>query len=941
MTALASGYDPKSFESRLYAQWEAAGLFTPQGDGPAYTILLPPPNVTGTLHMGHAFQHTLQDALIRYHRMRGFRVLWQMGTDHAGIATEMVVSRNLALEGKGETRDSLGREKFIEKVWAWKQHSGDTIERQMRRLGASGDWSRSVFTMDPMASTAVTEAFVRLYEAGLIYRGQRLVNWDPVLKTAISDLEVVSEEENGHLWSIRYPLADGATFEYVEHDADGNEILREVRDYVVVATTRPETLLGDTAVMVHPDDPRYRDLHGKAVRLPLTDRSIPVITDDYVDRSFGTGVVKVTPAHDFNDYAVGQRHGLPLRNVFTDDARIVAAADIPARYHGLDRFEARKAIVADLEAAGLLVEIKPHKLQVPRGDRSGQVIEPFLTDQWFVKMDGLARRGLALVESGEVKFVPPNWVNTYRHWLENIQDWTISRQLWWGHRIPAWFDAAGNVYVGRSEAEVRARHDLGDTPLRQDPDVLETWFSSALFPFSTMGWPDPQAMAERGFDQHLPSNVLVTGFDIIFFWVARMIMLTDHLTGRVPFRDVYITGLVRDKDGQKMSKSKGNILDPLDIIDGIDADALVAKRTTGLMQPKMAEKIEKATRKEFPEGIKPHGADALRFTMAALAGPGRDIKFDLARCEGYKNFCNKLWNATRFALMNIGDATFTGAPQPSTDAERWILAQLERTSAEAAGHFASYRFDLLAQCLYEFTWNQVCDWFLELAKPALHGDDVAAAHSTRHTLVYVLEALLRLLHPLIPFITEELWQAVAPRLGKSGSIMTQPYPQPGMLDTTAYAQADADIEWLKAMVTAVRRIRSELGVSPARQITLLVRGPSTDDSTRLARFDAPLRFLCKLEHVETITGEPPAAAAAVVGSLQLFVPLAGLVDLDAERARLDKEIAKVAAEKDKSASKLAKFGPGVPATVVEQEKTRLADWSAKLAALTEQRARLG
>ncbi|MFN7183895.1 MAG: valine--tRNA ligase [Thermomonas haemolytica] len=942
MTSLAPGYDPKSFESRLYQQWEASGAFAPQGDGPAYTILLPPPNVTGTLHMGHAFQHTLQDALIRYHRMRGYRTLWQMGTDHAGIATEMVVSRNLAIAGTGETRDSLGREKFIEKVWEWKQHSGDTIERQMRRLGASGDWSRSVFTMDPMASTAVTEAFVRLYEQGLIYRGQRLVNWDPVLKTAISDLEVVNEEENGHLWSIRYPLADGATFEYVEHDADGHETLREVRDYVVVATTRPETMLGDTAVMVHPEDTRYLGLHGKAIQLPLTGRRIPVITDAYVDRAFGTGVVKVTPAHDFNDYAVGQRHGLPLINIFTPEAKIVSSReDIADKYRGLDRFDARKAIVADLEATGLLVEVAPHTLQVPRGDRSGQVIEPFLTDQWFVKMDGLAKRGLELVESGEVKFVPPNWINTYRHWLENIQDWTISRQLWWGHRIPAWFDDAGNAYVGRSEAEVRAAHGLGDAPLRQDPDVLETWFSSAMFPFSTLGWPDAQAMRERGFDAHLPSNVLVTGFDIIFFWVARMIMMTDALTGRVPFRDVYITGLVRDKDGQKMSKSKGNILDPLDIIDGISADALVAKRTTGLMQPKMAEKIEKATRKEFPNGINPHGADALRFTMAALAGPGRDIKFDLARAEGYKNFCNKLWNATRFALMNVGEASFTGAPQPQTDAERWILAQLDRTCAEAAAHFASYRFDLLAQCLYEFTWNQVCDWFLELAKPALNSDDAAAAHSTRHTLVYVLETLLRLLHPLIPFITEELWQAVAPRLGKSGSLMLQPYPQPGAVDAGAYAQAEADIEWLKAMIGAVRRIRSELGVSPAKQVALLVRGGSIEDAARIARFDAPLRFLCKLERVEAITGEPPAAAPAVVGELQLFVPLEGLVDLDAERARLDKELAKVGAEKAKSEAKLAKFGPGVPEAVVEQERQRLADWSTKLAALAEQRARLG
>ena len=970
---LSTGYDPKSFETRLYAQWEASGAFAPQGDGPAYTILLPPPNVTGTLHMGHAFQHTLMDALVRYHRMRGFRTLWQMGTDHAGIATEMVVGRNLALEGKGETRDSLGREKFIERVWAWKQHSGGTIERQMRRLGASGDWSRSVFTMDPMASNAVTEAFVRLHEEGLVYRGQRLVNWDPVLKTAISDLEVVNEEENGHLWSIRYPLADGATYEHVERDDDGNEVLRETRDYVVVATTRPETMLGDTAAMVHPEDPRYLALHGKAIDLPLAGRRIPVITDDYVDRAFGTGVVKVTPAHDFNDYAVGQRHRLDLINIFTDDARIRDEGDltytgparphdpgpggstsvggaialhsrtsIPEKYRGLDRFDARKAVVADLEAAGLLVEVKPHRLQVPRGDRSGQVIEPFLTDQWFVKMDGLAARGLELVESGEVKFVPPNWINTYRHWLENIQDWTISRQLWWGHRIPAWFDEAGTIYVGRSEDEVRAKHGLGDTPLRQDPDVLETWFSSAMFPFSTQGWPDEDAMGARGFDAALPTSVLVTGFDIIFFWVARMIMMTDRLVGRVPFRDVYITGLVRDSHGQKMSKSKGNVLDPLDIIDGISADDLVAKRTTGLMKPQDAPRIEKATRKEFPQGINAHGADALRFTMAALAGPGRDIKFDLSRAEGYKNFCNKLWNATRFVLMNVGDdARFEGAPAPKTDAEQWILSQLDRTCAEAASHFAGYRFDLLAHVLYEFAWNQFCDWFVELAKPALNGEDAGTADSTRHTLLYVLDALLRLLHPLAPFVTEELWQAVAPRLGKSGSIMVQPYPRAGDLDVAAYARADADIEWLKAMVSAVRRIRSELGVSPSKQVALLVRGGGDDDAARIARLDAQLRFLCRLERIETLQGEPPAAAPAVVGELQLFVPLEGLVDLDAERARLDKELAKVAAEKGKSEAKLAKFGGNVPPAVVEQERQRLADWSGKLDALAAQRARLG
>jgi valyl-tRNA synthetase len=939
--ALAPSYDPGTFESRLYAEWEAAGAFAPRGDGPAYTILLPPPNVTGTLHMGHAFQHTLQDALVRYHRMRGYRTLWQMGTDHAGIATEMVVSRNLAIEGKGETRDSLGRDGFIAKVWEWKQQSGDTIERQMRRLGASGDWSRSVFTMDPMPSKAVVEAFVRLHEQGLIYRGKRLVNWDPVLQTAVSDLEVVSEEENGFLWSIRYPLADGARYEHVEVDADGNETLRETRDYLVVATTRPETMLGDTAVMVHPDDPRYASLVGKHVELPLAGRRIPVIADDYVDRAFGTGVVKVTPAHDFNDYAVGQRHGLPMINLFTDTATV--NDDAPEPYRGLDRYAARKAVLADLEAAGLLVEEKPHRLQVPRGDRSGQVIEPYLTDQWFVRMDTMGRRGMELVESGQVKFVPPNWINTYRHWMENIQDWTISRQLWWGHRIPAWFDEAGNVYVGRDEADARARGGIGDdVALRQDSDVLETWFSSALWPFSTLGWPDEAVMHERGFDEFLPTSVLVTGFDIIFFWVARMVMMTDALTGQVPFDDVYITGLVRDKDGQKMSKSKGNILDPLDIIDGISADALVAKRTTGLMKPTDAPKIEKATRKEFPDGIAAHGADPLRFTMAALAGPGRDIKFDLGRADGYKNFCNKLWNATRFVLMNTEGFEASVDTAPVTDAEKWILSRLARVADEAQAHFAAYRFDLLAQSLYEFAWNEYCDWFVELAKPALNGADPAAADSTRRTLLAVLEALLRLLHPLIPFVTEELWRQVAPRLGIAGdTISLQRYPQAADVAGAGFDRAEADIEWLKQMVTALRRIRSELGVSPSKQVPLLVQAGNERDRARLARFDAQLKFLNRLDRVEALEGEPPPAAAGLVGELKLFVPLEGLVDLDAERARLDKEIARVSAEKDKSHAKLAKFSDKVPAAVVDQERQRLADWTAQLDALMAQRTRLG
>ncbi|EKU26503.1 valine--tRNA ligase [Xanthomonas graminis] len=1003
MTTLAPSYDPTSFESRLYAQWEAAGYFKPSGQGEAYTVLLPPPNVTGTLHMGHAFQHTLMDALVRYHRMRGYDTLWQMGSDHAGIATEMVVSRNLALAGKGETRDALGREGFIAKVWEWKAQSGDTIERQMRRLGASGDWSRSSFTMDPQPSAAVVEAFVRWHEQGLIYRGQRLVNWDPVLKTAISDLEVENVEEDGFLWSIAYALEDGASYEHVEHDADGNETLRETRDYLVVATTRPETLLGDTAVMVHPDDTRYAHLIGRTVTLPLTGRKVPVIGDDYVDRAFGTGVVKVTPAHDFNDYQVGVRHGLPMINILTDDAKIrhegeyshkhrgtaedpgprgignaqnAALAEhrrvpMPEEYRGLDRYEARKRILAHLEDEGRLVETKPHKLQVPRGDRTGQVIEPYLTDQWFVKMDALAKRGLELVESGQVKFVPPNWINTYRHWMENIQDWCISRQLWWGHRIPAWFDDAGTCYVGHDEADVRAKHGLGaDIALHQDSDVLETWFSSQLWPFSTMGWPDPQAMAERGFDRYLPSSVLVTGFDIIFFWVARMIMASDSFTGQVPFRDVYITGLIRDKDGQKMSKSKGNVLDPLDIIDGISIEDLVAKRTTGLMKPKDAPKIEKATRKEFPEGIIAHGADALRFTIAALAGHGRDIKFDLGRAEGYKNFCNKLWNASRFVLMNTrpedpAAATATNASPrvqrvnhadtalhqakaqhvPVTDAEKWILVRLDKVSAEAQAHYAAYRFDLLAQCLYEFAWNEFCDWFLELTKPALNGDDAAAADSTRHTLLQVLETLLRLLHPLTPFVTEELWQQVAPRLGIAApTISLQPYPRAGDFDVSAYAGAEADIEWLKAMVSALRRVRSELNVPPSRLVPLLLQGGHAEDRAQVQRFASQLKFLLRLEAIQWLDAaqDAPPAAAAIVGELRLLVPLEGLVDLDAERTRLDKEIKRVDAEIGKCNGKLgnATFVQNAPAAVVEQERARLADWTTQLAGLREQRAKL-
>jgi len=955
-------FEPGTFETRLYSRWEADGRFAPNGKGAPYTILLPPPNVTGTLHMGHAFQHTLMDALIRHHRMKGGDALWQMGTDHAGIATEMVVSRNLAREGRGETRDSLGRDGFIEKVWAWKQESGDTIERQMRRMGTSGDWSRSVFTMDPMPSKAVNEAFVRLFEQGLIYRGQRLVNWDPVLKTAISDLEVVSEEEDGFLWSIRYPLANGARYEHIERDEGGSEVSRETRDYLIVATTRPETLLGDVAVMVHPEDARYAGLIGQSVTLPLTGREIPIIADDYVDRAFGTGVVKVTPAHDFNDYAVGQRHGLPMINLFTKEAALNGNA--PEKYQGMDRYEARKVVLADLESAALLVEAKPHRLMVPRGDRTSQVIEPYLTDQWFVRMDTLGKRGLELVESGSIRFVPPNWINTYRHWMENIQDWCISRQLWWGHRIPAWYDDAGNVFVGRTkeEAEAKRRAQLAalgaangsvseasdsaaSCALRQDSDVLETWFSSALWPFSTMGWPQEEAMAERGFERYLPSSVLITGFDIIFFWVARMVMLTDHFTGQVPFRDVYITGLVRDKDGQKMSKSKGNVLDPIDLIDGIGLDALVAKRTAGLMQPKMAEKIEKATRKEFPEGIPAFGADALRFTFASLATHGRDIKFDLKRCEGYKNFCNKLWNAARFVLGTLPEGAVAKRPKewPQQPFERALLARFDALLAEIDAQFAAYRFDLVAQALHEFVWNEFCDWSIEFSKPWLNAEgavDADAVASVRYTLLSVLEATLRLAHPLIPFVTEEIWQHVAPRLGVAGdSLMSQAWPAP--FAVASEATDLSDIDWLKDAIQKLRSVRSTLGISPSRRVPLLLDGGDAADASRAERYADALRALARLDSIQRLAGSSPPCASAVLGELRLLIPLEGLIDLDAERARLAKEVARIGAEKDKSQAKLDKFGDKVPPAVVEQEKQRLADWSMQLEALLEQQARLG
>ncbi len=919
---MEKSFDPSQFEGKWYAHWEQSGCFKPSGQGPTYTIMLPPPNVTGTLHMGHAFQHTLQDALIRYHRMKGFNTLWQMGTDHAGIATEMVVGRNLALEGNGETRDTLGREKFIEKVWDWKQESGDTITRQMRRMGASGDWSRERFTMDEGYSEAVIETFVKLFEQGLIYRGQRLVNWDPVLKTAISDLEVVSEEENGFMWSISYPLADGS-------------------GSLVVATTRPETMLGDTAVMVHPEDERYQHLIGKKVTLPLCNREIPVIADDYVDREFGTGVVKVTPAHDFNDYAVGQRHSLPVINILTFDAKINDNA--PEKYRGLDVKAARKAVLADLMELELLVEEKPHKLQVPRGDRTGQIIEPYLTDQWFVKMDTLAERGLELVEKGSVKFVPENWINTYRHWMSNIQDWCISRQLWWGHRIPAWYDDAGKIYVGRDENEVRANNNLSqDIKLQQDNDVLETWFSSSMWSHATLGWPNEKSMQDLEFAQRLPTSVLVTGFDIIFFWVARMIMMTDHFTGEVPFKDVYVHGLVRDKDGQKMSKSKGNVLDPIDIIDGISLDALIKKRTSGLMKPTDAPKIEKATIKEFPEGIAAFGADALRFTFASLATHGRDIKFDMERCGGYKNFCNKLWNAARFVLMHCEDFTASGKPVAASESERWLLSQLAAVTEQTQQHIADYRFDLASNALYEFTWNTYCDWFLEFAKPALASDDTEAANSMRHTLLFALEASLRLLHPLMPFITEEIWHSIAPKLGIMGnSISTQSFPESeefGIADN----QAVANIEWLKALVASIRSIRSEMGISPAKSIPLLWQSANSDDKARLNNLEISLKFLAKIESITELSGEAPASATALIGELQVFIPMAGLIDLSAEKVRLAKELKRIDIEINKCQSKLASetFVANAPEMVVAQERQRLLDWQAQQLALGEQLQKL-
>ncbi|WP_373024720.1 valine--tRNA ligase [Thioalkalivibrio sp.] len=918
-------FDPKSIEQTQYDRWEAANIFAPPATGEAnYCILLPPPNVTGTLHMGHAFQHTLMDTLIRYRRMHGDRTLWQGGTDHAGIATQMVVERQLGAAGK--SRHDLGREDFLKAVWEWKHESGGTITRQMRRLGDSVDWSRERFTMDDGLSDAVREVFVRLHEEGLIYRGKRLVNWDPVLHTALSDLEVLSEEEDGHLWHFRYPLADGS-------------------GHLTVATTRPETMLGDTAVAVHPEDERYQDLIGKTIRLPLVGREIPIIADDYVEAEFGSGCVKITPAHDFNDYAMGQRHDLPVINILTIDACL--NENVPEAYQGLDRYEARKRVVVDLEAEGLLEKIDDHKLMVPRGDRSGTVVEPYLTDQWYVKAGPLAEPAIQAVEGGRIRFVPENWSKTYFEWMRNIEDWCISRQIWWGHRIPAWYDTEGSVYVGRDEAEVREKHGLGaDVALEQDEDVLDTWFSSALWPFSTLGWPE-QTQELKDF---YPTSVLVTGFDIIFFWVARMIMMGEHFMGDVPFREVYVTGLIRDSEGQKMSKSKGNVIDPIDLIDGISADELVAKRTQGLMQPQMAKKIERTTRKAFPDGFPAFGTDALRFTLAALATTGRDIKFDLGRIEGYRNFCNKLWNASRFVLMNVEGhdcSAATDTAEHRTLADRWILDRLATTAATATQQLDAYRFDLAAQTLYEFTWHDYCDWYLELTKPVLNDPATpeAVKRATRNTLVTVLEALLRLLHPVMPFITEAIWTSVKPYAGITDDIeflVQRPWPARDSFPNDATATAELD--WVKDFITGLRRIRAEMDIAPGKPLPVLVKNWSDADQERYTRHRGLLEFLAKPESVTWLDAadETPESAMALIDDMQLLIPLAGLIDKDAELARLDKEIAKLDKNLEQSEKRLANasFVDRAPADVVQKERDRVAEMQATRDQLAAQRERI-
>jgi len=935
-------YNPQNIEQRWYQTWEENGWFTPSDVGDtAYCIMIPPPNVTGRLHMGHAFQDTIMDALTRYHRMRGDKTLWQPGTDHAGIATQMVVER--IINGEGKSRHDYGRDKFLERIREWKEESGGTITRQLRRMGASLDWEHERFTMDEGLSDAVKEVFVRLFEEGLIYRGKRLVNWDPVLHTAVSDLEVISTEESGHMWYMRYPLSNG-------------------QGEVVVATTRPETMLGDCAIAVHPGDERYAHLLGEFVELPLTGRRIPVIADEYVDPEFGTGCVKITPAHDFNDYAVWQRHrdhssiqALPhggLVNLFSVDAAIRSnEADedglIPEAYVGLDRFAARKQIVADLDAQGLLVKIDDHKLMVPRGDRSNTVIEPFLTDQWYVKTAPLAKPAIEAVESGKIRFVPDNWKNTYFEWMNNIEDWCISRQIWWGHRIPAWYDQEGNVYVGRSEEEVRAKHKLpAEFALQQDEDVLDTWFSSALWPFSTLGWPEETDRLKSFY----PTSVLVTGFDIIFFWVARMIMMGLKFMDDVPFHEVYIHGLVRDSHGQKMSKSKGNVLDPIDLIDGIELEPLVKKRTTGLMQPENAPKIEKLTRKDFPDGIPAFGTDALRFTFAALASTGRDINFDMGRVEGYRNFCNKIWNAARYVLMNTEgeDCGQHGGSENEIElsiADCWILSRLQQATETTSKSIDSYRLDHAARAIYEFTWNAYCDWYLELSKTILNSDDSseAAKRGTRQTLVQVLEQLLRLAHPIIPFITEEIWQRVAPLAGASGeTISLQPYP--GVDASRIDESAVEEMDWVMQFILGIRKIKGEMNIAPGKMVPVLLANTTASDRQRTEDNRAYLDFLARTESIETLSAEDeaPESATALVGEMQVLIPMAGLIDVEAERLRLQKEIGRLSGDQERTEKKLSNpnFVDKAPQAVVQKERVKLEESRTALENLQQQLEKL-
>ncbi|HET8817154.1 MAG TPA: valine--tRNA ligase [Pseudidiomarina sp.] len=943
-------YAPEALEQKLYQQWEAAGYFKPSGTGDSYCIMIPPPNVTGSLHMGHAFQHTIMDTLTRYKRMDGYNALWQVGSDHAGIATQMVVERQLAAQGV--TRQELGRESFIEKIWEWKAQSGGTITQQMRRLGDSVDWDRERFTMDEGLSNAVKEVFVRLYQENLIYRGKRLVNWDPKLQTAISDLEVENKEQQGHIWHLRYPLADGAK------TAEG-------KDYLVVATTRPETMLGDVCVAVHPNDERYTALVGKFIDLPLVGRRIPIVADSYVDQEFGTGCVKITPAHDFNDYEIGKRHQLAMIAIFDDVAQVrekaglytptgetletIGAFDgtLPTAYQGLDRFVARKQVVADFDALGLLDKVDTHTNKVPYGDRGGVPIEPHLTDQWYVRVGPMAEVATKAVEDGQIQFVPKQYENMYFAWMRDIQDWCISRQLWWGHRIPAWYDEQGNVYVGRDEAEVRKSYQLNeDVLLHQDNDVLDTWFSSALWTFSTLGWPE----STKDLKTFHPTDVLVTGFDIIFFWVARMIMMTMHFLKdedgkpQVPFKTVYVTGLIRDEEGQKMSKSKGNVLDPLDMIDGIDLPSLVAKRTANMMQPQLEEKIAKRTEKQFPEGITAHGTDALRFTLAALASTGRDINWDMKRLEGYRNFCNKLWNASRYVLLNTEehDCGQQGGELELSLADQWILERFNDTVKQFRQALDTYRFDQAAAIAYEFTWNQFCDWYLELTKPVLQHGSEAQMRGTRNTLVIVLERLQRLLHPLLPFITEAIWHRVAPLANVKGeTVMLQPYPQ---AHPETYANARDDMEWLKQVIVAIRNIRGEMNLSPSKPLPILI---SQADSKGRERIEQNMTFFSALAKLESVTfidsaESAPASATALVGRMEIHIPMAGLIDTQAELARLDKAIDK--AEKDVAIvqRKLSNenFVSKAPAEVIEKERAKQREAEETLAQLQQQREKI-